>query len=258
MTQALQGKTALVTGAAAGIGEAIAREYVSQGARVLMVDLNEAAGKALAAELGDAVRFVAADVAARDSAARCVADCVQAFGRLDILVNNAGIILTRDVLELTVDEFEKVLSVNLTAGFAFAQAAARQMKAQGPGGVIINMSSVNALLAIPDQLPYAVSKGGVAQLTRVLSVALVPYGIRVNAIGPGTIGTELARNAVLSSPAARQKVMSRTPMGRLGEPSEVATVATFLASDAASYISGQTLYVDGGRLPLNTRLPVAD
>jgi NAD(P)-dependent dehydrogenase (short-subunit alcohol dehydrogenase family) len=257
MSKALQGQTALITGAAAGIGAAIATMFVAQGAQVLMVDLNERDGAALAKELGPSAQFMAADVTAPDIAATAVARCVAAFGKLDTLVNNAGIILTRNVLDLTVAEFEKVIAVNLTAGFSFAQAAARQMKQQGHGGTIINMSSVNALLAIPDQLPYAVSKGGVGQLTRVLAIALVEYGIRVNAIGPGTIGTELARNAVLNSEAARQKVMSRTPMGRLGEPAEVASVAVFLASAASSYITGQTIYVDGGRLPLNYTVPVS-
>jgi NAD(P)-dependent dehydrogenase (short-subunit alcohol dehydrogenase family) len=119
------------------------------------------------------------------------------------------------------------------------------------------MSSVNALLAIPNQVPYAVSKGGVNQLTRVMAVSLARHGVRVNAIGPGTIATELARKAVLGSPAAERSIMSRTPLGRLGEPDEVAKVAVFLASEDSSYLTGQTIYPDGGRLVLNYLMPTA-
>jgi NAD(P)-dependent dehydrogenase (short-subunit alcohol dehydrogenase family) len=129
------------------------------------------------------------------------------------------------------------------------------MVAAGIRGTIINMSSVNAILAIPNQVPYVISKGGVNQLTKVMSVSLAPHGIRVNAIGPGTIATELARKAVMGSPAAERTIMSRTPLGRLGEPAEVASVAVFLASDDASYLSGQTIYPDGGRLALNYLMP---
>jgi NAD(P)-dependent dehydrogenase (short-subunit alcohol dehydrogenase family) len=132
------------------------------------------------------------------------------------------------------------------------------MVEQGGGGAIVNMSSVNAILALPDQVPYVVSKGAVNQLTRVMAMGLAPHGIRVNAIGPGTIATELARRAVMGSPEARHKLLSRTPMGRLGEPDEVARVAVFLASEDASYMTGQTVYPDGGRLALNYTVPVPE
>ena len=125
-------------------------------------------------------------------------------------------------------------------------------------GCIINMSSVNAILAIPNQVPYVVSKGGIAQLTKVMALSLAPYGIRVNAIGPGTIATELAKNAVLSDDAARHRVLSRTPLRRLGEPEEVASIAAFLASSDASYLTGQTIYPDGGRLALNYTVAIDD
>jgi NAD(P)-dependent dehydrogenase (short-subunit alcohol dehydrogenase family) len=131
------------------------------------------------------------------------------------------------------------------------------MVSQGDGGAIVNMSSVNAVLAIPNQVPYVVSKGGINQLTKVMALALAPHGIRVNAIGPGTILTELARGAVLGNAEAERKILSRTPLGRMGEPEEVANVALFLASDAASYLTGQTIYPDGGRLALNYTVPVS-
>ncbi|MEZ5657501.1 MAG: SDR family oxidoreductase [Burkholderiaceae bacterium] len=257
MNSSLSGRTALITGAANGIGEAIARRFVSEGANVMLIDLDTERGQAVADSLGRSASFLAGDVSDKSLPERAVAEAVARFGDLDILVNNAGILITRNVFDLTIDEFERVIAVNLTAGFAFAQAAARHMKTRG-GGSIINMSSVNALLALPEQIPYAVSKGGIAQLTRVMAVALVGENIRVNAIGPGTIATDMAKASVLADPAARHTVMSRTPMGRLGEPAEVANVAVFLASEQSSYITGQTIYVDGGRLPLNYVVPVAD
>jgi NAD(P)-dependent dehydrogenase (short-subunit alcohol dehydrogenase family) len=141
--------------------------------------------------------------------------------------------------------------------FLCGQAVARHMVARGVRGAIVNMSSLNAVLAIPNQVPYTVSKGGVNQLTKVMALALAPHGIRVNGIGPGTIATEMARAAVLGTEEARRKILSRTPLGRLGEPEEIAAVAAFLASDDASYLTGQTIYPDGGRLGLNYTVPVA-
>lgn len=254
----LENRIALVTGAAHGIGEACARRFVAQGARVMLVDQDAEAGAALAAALGPAAGFVAGDVAEPAFAAAAVDAAVERFGRLDILLNNAGVTHAAAFLDLRVEDFDRVLAVNLRSYFAFGQAAARRMVAQGGGGAILHMSSVNAILAIPDQVPYVVSKGGVNQLTRVMAIALAPHGIRVNAIGPGTIATELARKAVLGSDEARRRLLSRTPMKRLGEPDEVARVAVFLASDDASYMTGQTVYPDGGRLALNYTVPVDD
>jgi NAD(P)-dependent dehydrogenase (short-subunit alcohol dehydrogenase family) len=149
-----------------------------------------------------------------------------------------------------------VLRVNLRGAFLCGQAAARQMLAQNPNpsgarGVIINMSSVNAVLAIANQVPYTVSKGALNQLTKVMALALAPKGVRVMGIGPGSIATEMLKNAVLTNEAARTRILSRTPLGRLGEPEEVARIAVFLASDDASYLTGTTVYPDGGRLGLN-------
>ncbi|MEK9775484.1 MAG: SDR family oxidoreductase [Quisquiliibacterium sp.] len=252
----LKDRIALVTGGAQGIGAACAQRFIDEGAFVMLVDVNQQAGEQFAASLGERAAFIASDVTAQGAGKASVEATVARFGQLDILLNNAGIIHSANFLDLREEDFDRVLAVNLRSYFTFGQAAARQMVAQGRGGSILNMSSVNAILAIPDQLPYVVSKGGVNQLTRVMAISLAAHGIRVNAIGPGTIATELARNAVLGSEEARHKLLSRTPLKRLGEPDEVAKVAAFLASDEASYMTGQTVYPDGGRLALNYTVPV--
>ncbi len=248
----LQSKVALVTGGAQGIGLACATRFAEEGARVAIVDVDATRGERAVAAIGaDRALFVAGDVSSPDTVSRAVAATLERFGAIDVLLNNAGVTHAADFLDLAVADFDRVLGVNLRSYFLFGQAVARWMVGAGRGGAIVNMSSVNAILAIPNQVPYCVSKGGVAQLTRVMAISLAPRGIRVNAIGPGTIGTELARTAVLGSPAAERTIMSRTPLGRLGEPEEVAKVAVFLAGYDASYLTGQTVFPDGGRLALN-------
>jgi glucose 1-dehydrogenase len=253
----LNQKVAIVTGAAQGIGLACAARFVQEGARVMLADVNEAAGAAAVGQFGDAAAFFRTDVSIKAEVDALIDATLAAYGRIDVLVNNAGITHAADFLDLAEEDFDRVLRINLKSMFLCGQAAARVMARQGSGS-IINMSSVNAVLAIPNQVPYVVSKGGVNQLTKVMAVGLAAHGIRVNAIGPGTIMTELARQAVLSSEEARRKILSRTPIGRCGEPEEVASIAAFLASDDASYMSGQTLYADGARLALNYTVPVKE
>jgi NAD(P)-dependent dehydrogenase (short-subunit alcohol dehydrogenase family) len=257
----LTNKVALVTGGARGIGLAIARRYVAEGAKVVIADKDREAGPACAVALGHAdCRFVATDVGDAESARNAVAETCSAFGRIDILVNNAGIVHAADFLEIEQADFARVLRVNLKGAFLVGQAAAKRMvaqvKARQGAGSIINMSSINAVVAIPNQVPYCVSKGGLDQLTKVMSLSLAPYGIRVNAIGPGSIMTDILKS-VATDKEARRRLLARTPLGRIGEPEEVAAVAVFLASDDASYITGQTIYADGGRLGLNYTVPVA-
>ncbi|WP_426176008.1 SDR family NAD(P)-dependent oxidoreductase [Massilia sp. TWR1-2-2] len=247
-------KVAIVTGATQGIGLACAQRLVREGARVMLVDIRPE-GEQAAAQIGDAARFFAADVSQKVDVDAMIAATLQAFGRIDILVNNAGVTHAADFLDLDEDDFDRVLRINLKSMFLCGQAAAREMVKQ-QSGCIINMSSVNSELAIPNQVPYVVSKGGVNQLTRVMALSLASHGIRVNGIGPGTILTELAKKAVLGSPEARHTILSRTPLGRCGEPEEVASIAAFLASEDASYMTGQTIYADGGRLALNYTVPV--
>jgi NAD(P)-dependent dehydrogenase (short-subunit alcohol dehydrogenase family) len=253
----LANKVAIVTGASQGIGLACAQRLVREGARVMLADIREPEGQAAAAELGAAARFFYADVSQKADVDALVAATLAAFGQIDILVNNAGVTHAADFLDLAEEDFDRVLRINLKSMFLCSQAAAREM-VKRQSGCIINMSSVNAELAIPNQVPYVISKGGVNQLTRVASIGLAAHGIRVNAIGPGTILTELAKKAVLASPGARHTILSRTPLGRCGEPEEVAAIAAFLASDDASYMTGQTVYADGGRMALNYTVPVQE
>jgi glucose 1-dehydrogenase len=257
----LADKVALVTGAAQGIGLACAQAFAREGAQVFITDVNEDAGRREVLRLrseGFPVSFAGCDVSRKDQVDAAIAAAVNEFGRIDVLVANAGIVHAAEFLDLKEEDFDRVIAVNLKGIFLAGQAAARQMVKQGGGGAIVNMSSVNAVLAIPNQVPYVVSKGGINQLTKVMSLALAPHHIRVNAIGPGTILTDLARTAVLGNKEAERKILSRTPMGRLGDPEEIAKVAVFLASDDASYVTGQTIYADGGRLGLNYTVPVPD
>jgi glucose 1-dehydrogenase len=258
----LERKVAIVTGGAHGIGLAIAKRFAAEGANVVIADLDARAGQAAAHDLGDACcRFVATDVGDAGAAQHVVAAACDAFGMLDILVSNAGIIHAADFLDLAEADFDRVLRVNLKGMFLIGQAAARRMVAQvkagHPPGAIINMSSVNAVLAIANQVPYCVSKGGVDQLTKVMALALAPHGIRVNAIGPGSIMTDILKG-VAADRDAKRRLLSRTPLGRIGEAEEIASVAAFLASSDASYLTGQTIYADGGRLGLNYTVPVQD
>ena len=254
----LQGKVSIITGAANGIGQACARLFAQQGAKVVLADIQDAPGQALAQELvaqGHQASFVHCDVGIKADVDALVGQVMQQHGRIDVLVSNAGIFKASPFLEVSESDFDEVLRVNLKGAFLMGQAAARAMKTTG-GGAIVHMSSVNGVMAIPEIASYNVSKGGINQLTRAMALALADDGIRVNAVAPGTIATELARQAVLTSDAARSKILSRTPMKRLGEPEEVARAVAFLASDASSYITGEILTIDGGRTALNYTVQV--
>ena len=256
----LTDKVAVITGAARGIGRACAERFLAEGARVVIADVDgeELARTAPALGSPDRIRAVPTDVTQRVEIDRLIAAAVAAFGRIDIMFNNAGIARSQPFLDVTEADYDAVLGVNLKGAFFGTQAAARQMIAQGGDGVILNMSSVNAQVAIPNLATYAISKGGMNQLTASSALALAPHRIRVCGIGPGTILTEMVARSVMTSEAARHSVMSRTPIGRCGETREIAAVAAFLASDDASYMTGQTIYPDGGRLALNYTVPVTE
>lgn len=257
----LKGRAAIVTGAAQGIGQACAIRLAADGAKVILSDVNTEKGTAAAAAIiqsGGTAKFFACDVSHPAQCADLIAASKAAFGSVDVLINNAGIIDSADFLNLTLEDFDRVLAVNLRGAFVLAQAAARVMVAQvtagGKPGAIVNMSSANAHFGLHDHVAYSVSKGGIGQITKAGAISLAKYGIRMNAIGPGTINTDIVK-AVADNPAAMARIMSRTPLGRMGEPSEVAAIAAFLASDEASYITGQTIFPDGGRMFLNYMSP---
>jgi glucose 1-dehydrogenase len=243
----LKGRTAIITGAAQGLGLAIATRFVAEGARVLLADINEAAVTAAARSLGQLA--ICVDVSQRADIQRMSAVADRELGQVDILVNNAGVFRAAPLLDLGEDELNRVLAINLHSALFAIQAVAPQMIARRRGS-IINMVSVAATLASPGAAAYCISKAALAQLTNVAAIELAPHGIRVNAIGPGTIATEMAQGAY-ADPELKNRILPRTPLGRMGEPEEIAGVALFLATDDSSYMTGKTLYVDGGRMGLN-------
>ena len=254
----LAGRTVVITGGAQGIGEACARKLVADGAAVALWDMADARGQALAAELvdgGGRAIYQHCNVALKAEVDAALAATMHALGAIDGLVNNAGIFKAAEFLDITEADWDAVIDVNLKGAFLAGQAVARVMVAAGRGA-IVNMSSVNGMLAIPTIASYNASKGAINQLTRVMALSFADKGVRVNAVAPGTIATELAQKAVLTSDEARARIMSRTPMRRLGEPAEIATVVAFLLSDAASYVTGEIVVVDGGRMTLNYTMPV--
>ena len=259
----LQNKVAIITGGAQGIGYAIAERFLRERAKVIIADVDDKVGerseKALR-KIGT-VKYLHCNVAEKLDVHNLIANAMDEFDQIDVMVNNAGIVVGSEFLDLSEEDFDRVINVNLKGAFLCSQAAAKHMvdrvEKGGPPGCIINMSSVNAVFAIPNQVPYSISKGGVNQLTKVTALALAKHGIRVNAIGPGSIMSRMLES-VASDPEAKRKVLSRTPMGRIGDASEIAGIATFLASDDASYVTGQTIYADGGRLGLNYTVPVEE
>jgi NAD(P)-dependent dehydrogenase (short-subunit alcohol dehydrogenase family) len=250
----LEQRAIVVTGAAQGIGAACAERLAADGAAVALWDVDDTRGELLAASIaqrGARAVYVHCNVAAKAEVEAALEKSTQALGAIDGLVNNAGIFRAASFLDIAEADWDAVLDVNLKGSFLVGQAVARALVAAGRPGSIVNMSSVNAVTAIPSIASYNASKGGINQLTRVMALALADQGIRVNAVAPGTIATELSKNAVLTSDEARARIMSRTPLRRLGEPAEIADVTAFLLSGAASYMTGQVVYVDGGRLALN-------
>jgi len=247
----LQDKVAIVTGAATGIGQAIAIAMAREGASVVVdyvgspdapaqtvQQIEAAGGKAIA---------VAADVSQPDQVANLIGQAVSQFGKLDIFVNNAGIEYKHPITEFPLDQWNKIIAVNLTGPFLCIQAAAKQMIAQGGGGRIINVSSIHQDLPMPTNAPYCASKGGLRMLMRTVAVEMGPHNITVNNIGPGAVYTPIDAD-VQAKPELEKALMAEIPLGRWGKPEEIGNLAVFLASDDAAYITGSTYYIDGGML----------
>jgi NAD(P)-dependent dehydrogenase (short-subunit alcohol dehydrogenase family) len=251
----LRNQVALVTGAGRGIGRAIALAFAREGARVAVADIDPKTAASTARRIGGRRALaLTMDVSDSTSVAEGLRAVERAWRRLDIAVTNAAIEPIVPFLELTEETWDRVIDVNLKGTFLVAQAAARRM-IRRRRGVIITLSSVNAEVVRPESAAYGASKGGVRQLTKAMAISLAPYGIRVNAIGPGTVVTGLTQH-LLKKRAWRDAVFMRTPMQRVADPREIAAVAVFLASDASSYMTGSTVYVDGGRLALNGLMPL--
>jgi NAD(P)-dependent dehydrogenase (short-subunit alcohol dehydrogenase family) len=248
MTQGrFAGRTAIVTGAARGIGQAVAERLVSEGARVLLSDVTAEVAEAAAA-LGQP--HLARDLTEAGAVEALFDTADRELGPLDILVNSAGVIgRAAKLVDLAEADFDRVMDINLKVGLLTTQAAARRMTPRRRGA-IVNLVSVAAVMAGGDQLPYAVSKAAVKQLTAMTALSLAPYGIRVNGVGPGPVETPMVAAVTGGGPEGLKRVLSRIPLGRLAKPEEIAAIVAFLASDDASYLTGQTLFADGGRMAL--------
>ena len=247
----LQGKTAVVTGAGTGIGQAIAIAFAQEGAAVVVdyvgnasvskdtiTRINALGGKSLGID---------ADISIPDQVNALILQTVATFGKLDIFVNNAGIEKKFAFVDYPLDEWQKIMAVNLTGPFLCSQAAAKQMIAQGAGGRIINISSIHEDLPMPTNAPYCATKGGLRMLMRTIAVELAHHQITVNNIGPGAIYTPIDKD-VESDTKLNDRILAEIPMGRWGKPEEVAHLAVYLASDDAAYITGSTHFIDGGML----------
>ena len=246
----MSARVALVSGAARGIGRACAQALAADGAQVMAADVNGDGARETAELIGVGARAYVCDFSSPEQIDALFAEVERDVGSVSVLVNNAGVASTADFLETSLEDFKRVIDLNLVGTFTATQRAAKRMVAESITGAIVNMSSINAQVAIPSIAAYCASKGGVMQLTKAAALALAPHGIRVNAVGPGSIDTAMMAG-VNANPEAMDMVMSRTPLKRIGTPEEVANIVAFLASDKASYVTGETIYVDGGRLGMN-------
>ncbi len=251
----LDKKIAFVTGAGSGIGEQIARLFAQQGAHIILADIRLDGAERVAGEIqaaGGSARARQLDVAEESQVKAAIEQIAATEGRLDILVNNAGISHVGNILETSLEDWERVMRVNARGVFLCAREAVRQMLSQLPtGGVIVNMSSVAATIGVDLRLPYCASKGAVLALTRSIAVDFVSQGIRCNAICPGTVQTPfvegyLARHFAGHEDEARRELHARQPIGRMGRPDEIAHAALYLASDEAAFVTGSALVIDGG------------
>jgi NAD(P)-dependent dehydrogenase (short-subunit alcohol dehydrogenase family) len=241
-----QNKTAIVTGGGSGIGLAITEKFVQTGVRTIIIGRDQKKLDCARQKLGELCEPVNFDLNLLGGIPKLVSDLTERFGQIDILVNNAGINLKKDFTDVTDEEFEKIQLTNVTSVFALSREVVKCMLEKQNNGVIINISSMASQYGLPKVIAYTASKSAIEGMTRAMAVELSPLGIRVNCIAPGFIATEMSAKALNGDVERMQKVMSRTPMGKLGEPEDVADAALFLTSDAAKYITGVILPVDGG------------
>ncbi len=239
----LENKIAIVTGAASGIGRAIAEKFISEGGKVVFSDVN--GDESLVAAFGDKAIFTKCDVSKTEEVENLIAAAVAKFGGLDIMVNNAGIGGLGGILDVTDENWDKTIAINLSGVMRGIRAAAKVMKAKGTSGVIINMSSILGKVGFQGSIAYCAAKGGVVQLTHASALDLAAAKIRVNAIAPGFITTGMTKD-VLANKQLNDLIVSSTPLGHVGEVSDIANAAVYLASDEAKYVTGEVLYVDGG------------
>ncbi len=253
----LKDKVAVITGAARGIGQAYAERFAAEGAAVVVADILDKEGQAVAAGIaakGGRARYVRCDVSRRAEVSALMDAAVSAYGQLDVAIANAALVDEGDIMDVTDETFARVFAVNVKGTLLTDQEAAKRMIAGRRKGVLINIASTVAVVGDNYEGCYSASKGAVNLLTRTFALSLAPHGIRVVAIGPGPVKTAMMAGP-LSDPVRLKGIKARTPLGRAAEPAEIAAVAVFLASDEASFVTGQTYYADGGRLALNYVMP---
>ncbi|MEM8935443.1 MAG: SDR family oxidoreductase [Pseudomonadota bacterium] len=251
----MSARSVIITGAAQGVGAACARRFAKAGDRLVLADENEELGRAFADDLQDAgatAAFVHADVAKRLDVHNIIAEALDAYDRVDVLIHAATLHFSAPFLETSEGDFDRIISANMRGAFLINQAAAKQFKKQANNSdeerrlsAIVNISSTEAVTAGADHVAFAASQGGVNQLTKAVAAAVSQYGVRANAVGLGAV------NGELSSDADREKLADATPLKRIADPAEVAEVVYFLASPVSSFVTGQCVYVDGGRLAIN-------
>ncbi len=238
-------RVAIITGGGSGIGLAIAEKFVANGIHTVVAGRDKEKLENARKQLGELCYPVSCDVSDLSSIPGFVEKIVKQFGQIDILVNNAGINMKKEFIEVTDEDFQQVIKTNLTSVFVISREVVKQMIQKG-SGCIIHISSMAAQYGLPKVIAYSASKTAIDGMTRAMAVELSPKGIRVNAIAPGFIETAMTAKALNTDPERKQKVFSRTPMGYMGQPSDIGEAALFLASDSAKYITGVVLPVDGG------------